>query len=249
MNVLNSIIENISKLEMENKNAKDEISRIDAEKMELVKKFRNGSRFTKAGSEEGETDINLLINKTEELSQLIYRNDIKIALFKENAIIEVVKIAEPAIRETLAKYNGKRAGEKTREKIRKEVNEKTGFSVYFDCGYAMTNNASYIDIYPRNTYLPNNIMIMFQDPETEKPMQILEDNVILSPSFNSQVEPVFVTARPHTDINADVDELLNKWSALKAAAEVYNSALAAFREIAPDGRKTPETAYVRERFL
>ena len=90
----------------------------------------------KAEKEESLAKVAVLEDKTEtlKLTLPILKNNLKQVLFAE---------VTPIILETLQKYKGKPLGEKTREKIRNELLEKTGCSVYI--------SNSKIDVYARST--------------------------------------------------------------------------------------------------
>lgn len=85
--------------------------------------------------------------KEKALSAEIPLLQIQIAILKENAKAAIVAEYLPKIAEILKKYNGKRYGEKTRDKVREEA-RNNGFSFYFDsnntiCLFPLTNGYRY----------------------------------------------------------------------------------------------------------
>lgn len=86
-------------------------------------------------------------DKIIKLSEEIPLLQIQVAILKENAKAAIVAEYLPKIAEILKKYNGKRYGEKTREKVREEA-RNNGFSFYFDsdntiCLFPLTNGYRY----------------------------------------------------------------------------------------------------------
>lgn len=86
-------------------------------------------------------------DKIIKLSQEIPLFKIQIAILRENAKAAIVAEYLPKIAEIMKPYEGKRYGEKTREKTREEAH-KAGFSFYFDNSraivfYPLTNGYRY----------------------------------------------------------------------------------------------------------
>ncbi len=78
-------------------------------------------------------------------------------ILDHNARIALLLEYFPIIIEVLNKYAGKRIGEKTKDKIREEINERTGVSVWIEDNYSRGK----ITIYHRNNFLVNNEIILY----------------------------------------------------------------------------------------
>ena len=91
-----------------------------------------------------------IIELSEELA------DLKIALqvLKENRRAAIVAEGLEALREILAKYDGKPYGEKTRDKIYEEMKTK-GFSFWFE-GYHLDKSSDYLKINLFNSHFMGN---------------------------------------------------------------------------------------------
>ena len=88
-------------------------------------------------------------SKAEETTRDLY---LTVRLLQNNARVALFHDVMPVLLEVLAKYKGKPYGEKTREKIAKEVEERTGARAYIGTKY----NQDCISIFPAcgfgNTY-------------------------------------------------------------------------------------------------
>ena len=151
----------------------------------------------------------------------------------DNARIVAGEMLIAAITETLKKYDGKPYGEKTKEKIAKEICDKTGFYFY------ITRHYSFEDYYitpawEHDTHKYFNSCDFYFDARTNDNTrgEILNGNKInisgLVFSFATGISFV-------SDVPARVAEILKNWETAKEAAANYAKAAAAFNEIIPSG--------------
>lgn len=100
-------------------------------------------------SKENEKRLEAEWSKAEETTRDLY---LTVRLLQNNARVALFHDVMPVLLEVLAKYKGKPYGEKTREKIAQEVEERTGARAYIGTKY----NQDEISIYPAwgfgNTY-------------------------------------------------------------------------------------------------
>lgn len=103
----------------------------------------------------------------------------------------VCKTVVPVICEVMNKYLGKRVGEKTTDKIRNEVYEKTGFRFYFSSSYSTcklnihSNYSLNVDLYVNWT--DTNVRFFFVEELTEDKIYIREDYVEDIPAYVKQM--------------------------------------------------------------
>ena len=129
---INATYEELKRTEAEKK---AEIDRFCGLEFNSLKEHHEYMMEHKTEKEESLVRVAELEDKTEtlKLTLPILKNNLKQVLFAE---------VTPIILETLQKYNGKPLGEKTMEKIRNELLERTGCSVYI--------SSSKIDVYTRS---------------------------------------------------------------------------------------------------
>ena len=111
-------------------------------------------------------------------------------VLKSNYEYSVCKTVVPVICEVMNKYLGKRVGEKTTDKIKNEVYEKTGFrfywsSSYFTCKLNIHSNNLNADLYVNWT--DTNISHFFEEELTEDKIHIREDYVEDIPAYVKQM--------------------------------------------------------------
>lgn len=130
MKKFESILNEIKGLHAEVKKAQDQQSE------EIERYFRKFDGLTlkekvqkeKAEAEEKEMHL----EKVAEFGKTITDGKLKIKLLENNAKISLYHEVMPTALEVYEKYKGKPYGEKTKEKIRAEIKEKTNCNVYMD---------------------------------------------------------------------------------------------------------------------
>lgn len=128
------------------------IRTMEKEIMENTEKYKSivkGNTFKERlqEREKFKEQLDELNKKDISLSLQIEHGKIKVKLLQNNARIALFHEVVPVILEVLEKYNNKPYGEKTREKIRLEVREKTGCGFYIDDGLYRNSYT----IYPLDT--------------------------------------------------------------------------------------------------
>jgi hypothetical protein len=126
-------------------------------------------------------------DKIIKLSEEIPLLQIQVAILKENAKAAIVAEYLPKIAEIMKPYEGKRYGEKTREKVREEAH-KNGFSFYFDRDncivlYPLTNGYRFgsdydckITVSDYNTpYITSDNVIQFEKAESRNRYRYTEN--------------------------------------------------------------------------
>lgn len=168
-------------------------------------------------------------SKAEETTRDLY---LTVRLLQNNARVALFHDVMPVLLEVLAKYKGKPYGEKTREKIAKEVEERTGAKAYIDTKY----NRDKINIYSawgyRNTYSVT--AETKYNAETKEYNRILIDNKI-------QVLPIECfevwCIRPEyfEDISAAVAEMKELYNKAYSIQKELDSVCSAFNKYAVEG--------------
>lgn len=113
-------------------------------------------------------------SKRREIEQSITDLKIEREILKNNARIALFKEAVPVIVETLSKYKGKPYGEKTRDKICKEISEKISANFYISSKYG---SGSY-ELFPLNVYGNEYNITIFPSFIVGDPVQVLNENKI-----------------------------------------------------------------------
>ena len=143
-------------------------------------------------------------------------SDLKIALqvLRENRRAATVAEGLEALKNIIAKYDGKAYGEKTRDKIREEMRAK-GFSFYFD-GYHLDKSADYLKINVFNTHFMSNdyteIYTSSQNPFIDADNKIHVDafegaktNVKYSENVSKRVKEIKKAIKAHEEATAKAD--------------------------------------------
>ncbi len=153
------IMEDLKETEESVKNIEKEINDIVEMKHELIKKygFKNYKEML---------DGDNIIKKINDLECCKKQKNIEIKILENNLKIAIANYVLPIFLETWNKYEGKRHGEKTADKIRKETKEKIGFYVYFQKSYGY------------ETLSINNCKEINFDLEVKQNKKMLVDNVI-----------------------------------------------------------------------
>ena len=153
---------------------------------EILKDIEKTRKATKAAEEKEQNIIDLIYNARdlkskieikkehhEELKKISEKtNDLKITikLLKNNARVALFHEITPVITEVLSKYTGKPYGDKTRDKISSEINERTGCRCYITNKFYNSNE---ITIYTGS----NDFNITFGYPGNSE-LKFLIDNKI-----------------------------------------------------------------------
>lgn len=168
-------------------------------------------------------------SKAEETTRDLY---LTVRLLQNNARIALFHDVMPVLLEVLAKYKGKPYGEKTREKIAKEVEERTGARAYIGTKY----NQDEISIYSARGY-GNTYSITAgtkYNAETKEYNRILIDNKI-------QVLPIecfevwYIRPEYFEDISAAVTEMKELYSKAYSMQKELDSICSAFNKYAVEG--------------
>lgn len=146
-------------------------------------------------------------------------------ILKSNARVALYHEVIPVALEVLAKYRGKPYGEKTRDKISKEVYEKTGCRLYIDCRYSSHS----LEIYPHNAPGNDYNLSCGTVYAGGQFRPLLVDNKI-QPILLDEIVLRYVPTEYVEDIPARVEELKNLYQEavkardeLKAICDKYNN--------------------------
>lgn len=170
-----------------------------------------------------ETEWNTAAQETKDLylSLRILKNNARIALF--NDVI-------PVLLEVLTKYKGKPYGEKTRDKISKETEEKAGARAYICTNY----NQDQISVYPSSGY-GNDYSITIGTKYIEgKQDRILIDNKI-------QIVPIenfclwYIKDKYISDIPAAIADMKELYSKAVSMQKELDKVCSAFNKYAVNG--------------
>lgn len=155
------------------------------------------------------------------LSLHILKNNARIALFND---------VMPVLLEVLAKYKGKPYGEKTRDKISKEIEEKAGARAYIHTNY----NQDQISVYP-SSVCGNDYSITIGTKYIEgKQDRILIDNKIqLVPLENFCLW--YIKDRYISDIPTAIADMKELYSKAVSIQKELDKVCSAFNKYAVDG--------------
>lgn len=202
------VMEELKAAREEKRNIEKQVQDIVDMKHEIIKKY-------------GIKNINEMLDRkevNEKLSALGLqekRKEIEIKILSNNLEKAVINDIMPMFVEVWNKYKGKRHGEKTSEKIRKELKEKTGFFVSVGCSFEQKIYISDGKEIKSEVYL-------------KKGSKLLEDNVILEVNENS----FFVYGGDYVEnIEGRVDALLSAYEKAKKKKEEAENACKVFNEL------------------
>lgn len=149
-----------------------------------------------------------------------------------NARIALLLEYFPIIIDTLNKYAGKRVGEKTEAKIRDEINEKTGVSVYFENNYGRGK----ITIYHRNNYLVNNEITLYARKAESDFYRIYNEDGKLN-ALNADMFDYDHSDRYIEDIDGYINRKMQELSEVNAAIKALTEKIRAYDSDLPAGFK------------
>ena len=137
-------------------------------------------------------------NELNKISEKIIDLNITIKLLKNNARVALFNELKPVIAEVLSKYNGKPYGEKTRDKISTEINERAGVRCYIVAEYL---HSQQINIYTGS----NDFNITLGYPGNSE-LKFLVDNKI-QPTEPEQFELYYISRVYFEDIPGAIKEM------------------------------------------
>lgn len=137
-------------------------------------------------------------NELNKISEKIIDLNITIKLLKNNARVALFNELKPIIAEVLSKYNGKPYGEKTRDKISAEINERVGVRCYIVAEYL---HSQQINIYTGS----NDFNITLGYPGNSE-LKFLVDNKI-QPTEPEQFQLYYITRTYFEDIPGSIKEM------------------------------------------
>lgn len=149
-----------------------------------------------------------------------------------NARIALLLEYFPIIIDVLNKYSGKRVGEKTEAKIRDEINEKTGISVYFENNYGRGK----ITIYHRNNYLVNNEITLYAKKAENDFYRIYNEDGKLN-ALNADMFDYDHSDRYIEDIDGYINRKMQELSEVNAAIKALTEKIRAYDSDLPAGFK------------
>lgn len=171
-------------------------------------------------------------NKRDKLRAEILRENLKAAMFEQ---------AKAALFEILQKYDGKPYGEKTREKIAAEMEEKTGLYMYISRRYSSAE----IRIYKRTPYGASEEITA--GAGGNDPQVLTAENKIHAPTEEEKTRfCVWYERARYTEpaeIDARIDEIIAAHKAAEEALKAYNAAAEAFNKIAPNKTERASAIY------
>lgn len=150
------------------------------------------------------------------LSNKIYMLEIKSQILRHNLKHSIYNDFLPIVIDVLKKYENKRMGEKTQEKIKNEIFEKIGFNVY------ISNNE--INFYNNNTYISS-----FKVYSKNKDAIISNENKLKSVSidelyfFNQSRDFIENIDEYIRDMMKAFDDVKKKEKELNELINVYNN--------------------------
>lgn len=164
----------------------------------------------------------------EEQSILLIENRI----LKDNARNALFDEVMPKAIEIWNKYAGKQYGEKTKEKIRKEVNEATGCYLYASSGYSSDEFflVPSVDSEVEYWFLPRDLEVY---PHPYNSGRFLVNNKIQS--VNVENLKLGYCSAYVEDSRARATEINNKKRELRAEFDEYEKKIRAFNELLPSG--------------
>lgn len=153
-------------------------------------------------------------------------------ILDHNARIALLVEYFPIIIEVLNKYAGKRVGEKTEAKIRDEISEKTGVSVYFENNYGRGK----ITIYHRNNYLVNNEITLYAKKAESDFYRIYNEDGKLN-ALNADMFDYDHSDRYIEDIDGYINRKMQELSEVNAAIKALTEKIRAYDSDLPAGFK------------
>ena len=153
-------------------------------------------------------------------------------ILDHNARIALLVEYFPIIIEVLNKYAGKRIGEKTKDKIREEINERTGVSVWIEDNYSRGK----ITIYHRNNYLVNNEITLYARKAESDFYRIYNEEGKLN-TLSADMFDYDRTDKYIEDIDGYINRKMQELSEVNAAIKALTEKIRAYDSDLPAGFK------------
>lgn len=166
------------------------------------------------------------MQKITQYSSIITDGKIKLKLLQNNAKISLFNEVMPTVLSVYAKYIGKAYGEKTKEKISKEIKEKTDCRVYMNSGS--------FSVYPTFASLYQFECGTRYIDGDKKPL--LKDNKIQS-VIMEDLELYYINRIYFDDLEATIKELKRLHEEAKKKQEELKEICSRFNELSVDGIK------------
>lgn len=153
--------------------------------------------------------------KENEICKKINMNKIIVKILENNKKIAMVSELAPVICEEFNRYKGKRYGERTKEKIRNAIQEKSGFSVWHHKSYFEKiiiygkNYSSYECGHKNGQIITDENIINEISPENIKPLYIINEYVENPEERAAELQKLF-------------SEVIQKQEELKAVISDFN---------------------------
>lgn len=168
------------------------------------------------------------LQKIAEIQETITDKKLKLKLLQNNARISLFHEVMPIVLEVLQKYNGKAHGEKTSEKIRLEIKEKTNCYVYI-------NNESF-RIIPYNAIGNTYNVECGTKYENGNKKQILINNKINVVSMED-LEVYYINQTYFDNLESTIKELKRIHTEAKQKQEELKALCSQFNKLSVDGIK------------
>lgn len=203
------------------KHTNKQLEESKATEKELTDKFM--LKYDRAKRKETYKDYLTDLKKTEETTKNL---SLTVKFLQNNARIALFNDVMPVLLDILSKYKGKPYGEKTRDKIAKELEERIGARAYIGTRY----DTDEIRIYPSNSFGNTYTITVGTKPNEH----ILIDNKI-------QILPIesfsiwYINSRYFEDIQAAIEEMETLYNKAYSMQKELDSVCSAFNKYAVEG--------------
>ena len=203
------------------KHTNKQLEESKATEKELTDKFM--LKYDRAKRKETYKDYLTDLKKTEETTKNL---SLTVKFLQNNARIALFNDVMPVLLDILSKYKGKPYGEKTRDKIAKELEERIGARAYIGTRY----DTDEIRIYPSNSFGNTYTITVGTKPNEH----ILIDNKI-------QILPIesfsiwYINSKYFEDIQAAIDEMETLYNKAYSMQKELDSICSAFNKYAVEG--------------
>lgn len=203
------------------KHTNKQLEESKATEKELTDKFM--LKYDRAKRKETYKDYLTDLKKTEETTKNL---SLTVKFLQNNARIALFNDVMPVLLDILSKYKGKPYGEKTRDKIAKELEERIGARAYIGTRY----DTDEIRIYPSNSFGNTYTITVGTKPNEH----ILIDNKI-------QILPIesfsiwYINSRYFEDIQAAIVEMETLYNKAYSMQKELDSICSAFNKYAVEG--------------
>lgn len=168
------------------------------------------------------------LQRIAETQETITNGKLKLKLMQNNARISLFNEVMPLVLEVLQKYNGKAHGEKTSQKIREEIKEKTNCFVYVKSDSFSISPCGIIG----NTY----DVTCGTKYENGNKKKVLIDNKINLVSMED-LEVYYINRTYFDDLEATVEELKRIHAEAKKKQEELKALCSQFNKLSVEGIK------------